>query len=81
MTWHDETPWAAKRRQSEAEQAEVVRRIERIDELVDMAKTGRTSMKKALSEIEEVAREGADAIVRVGGVHVPQLRTSKEEAT
>lgn len=78
MPWHDETPWAAKRRRSEAESADVARRIERIEELVSLAKSGRTSMRKALGEIESVARDGADAIVRIGGVHTPDIQSVRE---
>jgi len=75
MPWHDETPWAAKRRKAAEQKAEMVRRIDEIEALIGRVRTGHVSEKKALNEIEEIARDGADAIVRVGRTHTPKVST------
>jgi hypothetical protein len=79
MPWHDETPWAAKRRIEQARQKAVYDRLDRIESLVTQARRGQVSISKALDEIEDVARGGADAIVRVGTPHVPDMQTAMEE--
>jgi hypothetical protein len=53
----------------------MVRRIDEIEALIGRVRTGHVSEKKALNEIEEIARDGADAIVRVGRTHTPEVST------
>lgn len=79
MPWHDETPWAAKRRKQEQQKASMDQRLEQIGELVDRAKTGRVSRQKALEEIESLASGELDSIVRVGTVHTPEIQTGRED--
>lgn len=79
MPWHDETPWAAKRRKQEQEKAAMASRLEQIGELVAKAKNGQVSNRKALEEIEAVASGELDSIVRVGTLHTPQLQTGRED--
>lgn len=79
MPWHDEAPWAAKRRKQEQEKASMEQRLDQIGQLVDKAKTGRMSRRKALEEIESVASGELDSIVRVGNVHTPDIQTGKED--
>jgi predicted phosphodiesterase len=75
MPWHSETPWAAKRRKAAEQKAQMMRRIEEIEALIGRVRTGHVSEKKALNEIEEIARDGADAIVKVGHTHAPEVST------
>jgi len=79
MPWHDEPPWVAKRRRQEAEKAAIATRLDRIEQLVSQAKRGQISERRALDEIEDTARGGADAIVRVGSPHVPEIQTTRED--
>jgi prefoldin subunit 5 len=75
MPWHSETPWAEKRRRAAEQKAEMNRRIDEIEAVIGRVRTGHVSHKKALDQIEEIAREGADAIVRVGRTHTPEVST------
>jgi len=79
MPWHDEPPWVAKRKQQEAEKAAIAQRLDKIEQLVSQAKRGQISERKALDEIEDTARGGADAIVRVGSPHTPDIQTTRED--
>lgn len=75
MPWHSETPWAAKRRRAAEQKAEMVRRIDEIEAVIGRVRTGHVSEKKALDQIEEIARDGVEAIVRVGRTHTPEVST------
>lgn len=75
MPWHDETPWAARRRQAAEQKAALLRRIDAIDAVIGRVRTGHVSEKKALTEIEEIARDGVEGIVRVGQTHTPEVAT------
>jgi hypothetical protein len=75
MSWHNETPWAAKRRRAAEQKAEMVRRIDEIEALVGRVRSGHVSEKTALDQIEEIARDGVEAIVKVGRTHTPEVTT------
>jgi hypothetical protein len=79
MPWHDETPWAAKRRREEQQKASVTRTLEVIEYFGRLAKTGQISERKALEQIEQAVTNGIDSIVRVGTLHTPEIQTGRED--
>lgn len=78
MPWHDETPWAAKRRMEEDAKRQLDEQFEAIELLVRRVKSGEVSQRKALQQIEEIASAGTDRIVRVGNVHTPDIQATEE---
>lgn len=79
MPWHDEAPWAAKRRKQEQQKAAARGKLEQIGRLVEQARVGAVSDRRALEQIEELASGEMDAIVRVGTVHTPEIQTGRED--
>ena len=71
----DRAPWAAKRRRAAEQKEEMLRRIDAIDALIRRVRSGHISEIKAIGEIEEIARDGVEAIVKVGKTHTPEVTT------
>lgn len=65
MPWHDETPWAEKRRRQQQRKDSVRPTLDAIAWLVEQSKSGQMSERKALQEIEQLSSGELDAIVRV----------------
>lgn len=71
MAWHDEPPWAAKKRQRDA----LAKRRERALEIVKALSAGELEADKALDQIVDVWTGDADPVVRIGNQHKPEIET------
>lgn len=79
MPWHDETPWAARRRKEDDAKRVIDEQFDAIELIVRRVKSGEMSQRKALQQIEEIASSGTDRIVRVGSVHTPDIQAAQEK--
>jgi hypothetical protein len=72
MAWHDETPWASKRREAAAIVGD---RLAKIREVLVAVDAGAMAPAKALDQIEDIARGEAERIVKVGNTHRPEVQS------
>jgi hypothetical protein len=71
MAWHDKSPWAAKREQQEA----IAKRRDKAVGIIRAFTAGELEADAALNQIVEAWTGEADAVVRVGNVHKPEIQT------
>ena len=70
MSWHGQTPWAAKK-------AEAILQLRLIRQIAESAERGEMAPAAALAKIEEMASKETDRIVRVGNQHTPEVQTCR----
>lgn len=71
MVWHDQSPWAVKRQQ----EAAIAKRREKALSIVKAYTAGELKADDALDQIVDAWIGDADAVVRVGNVHKPEIQT------
>lgn len=77
MPWHDETPWARRKRKREQEAAEAAARALREERVEDIRRAlesydrGGMSLDRFIQNVETIARGG---ITKVGESHKPEVQ-------
>jgi hypothetical protein len=69
MSWHDESPWAARNREQDRMAKD---RLALIRDALRAFDEGRLNSVKTLKRIEEIT---SDRVVRVGREHTPEVQT------
>jgi hypothetical protein len=71
VSWHGQTPWAAKK-------AEAILKLRQIRQIAESAERGEMAPAAALAKIEEMAGKQADRIVRIGNTNTPEIETCRD---
>lgn len=70
MPWHEQSPWNAKRRQTEI--------VERVGKVIDAYRKGDLHYRQALDEIKELSYGTGGPVTRIGNQHTPEVQTDAD---
>ena len=77
MTYRDGISRKAQAKQHEERSAEQERQVQRISDLVPLARTGQISPAKFLTIVRDILNGDADRVVRVGQEYRPDIQTGE----
>ena len=78
MTYRDGISRKAQAKQHEERSAEQERQVNRISDLVPLARTGQISPAKFLTIVRDILNGDADRVVRVGEEYRPDIQTGDQ---
>ena len=78
MTYRDGISRKAQAKQHEERSAEQERQVQRISDLVPLARTGQISPAKFLTIVRDILNGDADRVVRVGEEYRPDIQTGEQ---